>query len=261
MKTITTDDVYSALRARYTGREWAIAAEVGNGTGMACNRRCDLLAMSLWPSKGLHLHGHEIKVSRSDWLREIQDPSKAEAFSKHCHFWWIVAPKGVVKLEELPTAWGLMNVLESGSIRIASAASIRTDAAIDYSLLAAIMRAVTQQSTSERALSDEYQRGYREGYDRIRKQDERDRERREKIEGGEFDRLKKSVEAFESSSGIRIGSWNGQKIGEAVAFILRAMPESLNVAAERIERESASLAEVAKSLKGCASSLGKSREP
>src|SRR5690606_35500940 len=99
---VTESDTEQAMRCKYGGQEWACLFNVANGTGMNCNRRADAIAMSLWPSRGLTLHGHEIKVARSDWLREIQDVSKAEAFAKHCHYWWIVAPKCTVKLEELP---------------------------------------------------------------------------------------------------------------------------------------------------------------
>ena len=56
------------------------------------------------------LHGHEIKVSRGDWLRELQDPSKSAAWSRYCDRWWLVAPPGVARREELPAGWGLMEV-------------------------------------------------------------------------------------------------------------------------------------------------------
>lgn len=60
------------------------------------------------------LHGHEVKVSRGDWLRELQDPSKAAAWSRYCDRWWLVAPSGVARPDELPAGWGLMEVAGSG---------------------------------------------------------------------------------------------------------------------------------------------------
>jgi len=64
--------------------------------------------MSLWPSRGLELHGVEIKVSRSDWRREAADPAKAEAVARYCDRWWIHTAPGVVgDVSELPPAWGL----------------------------------------------------------------------------------------------------------------------------------------------------------
>ncbi|MFI5426079.1 hypothetical protein [Aeromicrobium sp. UC242_57] len=33
-----------------------------------------------WWIKAPIFHGHEVKVSRSDWLTELRDPTKAETF-------------------------------------------------------------------------------------------------------------------------------------------------------------------------------------
>lgn len=52
------------------------------------------------------VHGFEVKVSRSDWLRELADADKAEAWSRYCHHWWLVAPREVVRPGELPDGWG-----------------------------------------------------------------------------------------------------------------------------------------------------------
>lgn len=55
------------------------------------------------------LHGHEVKVSRADWLSELRDPDKAEAFRPYMHYWWLVVPdKNIVKPGELPVGWGLL---------------------------------------------------------------------------------------------------------------------------------------------------------
>lgn len=54
------------------------------------------------------LHGHEVKVQRSDWLRELRDPTKADAWRRYCDRWWLVATPGVAKPEEIPDGWGLI---------------------------------------------------------------------------------------------------------------------------------------------------------
>ena len=54
----------------------------------------------------LPVHGFEVKVSRSDWLRELADADKAQAWKRYCHHWWLVAPRDVVKPGELPEGWG-----------------------------------------------------------------------------------------------------------------------------------------------------------
>lgn len=119
-------DIYAALRLRYCAPEWALMFEVANGTGSNIRRYADAVAMNLFPSRGLELHGFEIKVSRSDWQRELKNPDKAETISQYCERWWIVAPKALVKKEELPVTWGLLE-LESDKLRIAVQAPLLPD--------------------------------------------------------------------------------------------------------------------------------------
>ena len=81
---VTERDVLAALRNRYAilskdfRIRYAIAEHVQSSAGFDARRVCDFMALDLWPSKGLELHGHEVKVSRSDWLRELREPAKAE---------------------------------------------------------------------------------------------------------------------------------------------------------------------------------------
>lgn len=125
--TMTERDVIDALAARYgqrsgNGPKWAFVPHVRNGagwggaTGYGGLRTCDALALSLYVSTGFALIGHEVKVSRSDWLRELKDPGKADAFRRYCEQWWLVAPEGVAHREELPEGWGLL-VVKGGRCR------------------------------------------------------------------------------------------------------------------------------------------------
>lgn len=88
--------------------------DTGRSTGPL--RTIDFLALDLWESHGCVMIGHEVKVSRSDWLRELADPSKGEAWSRYCDQFYVVAPKGVVRdASELPPGWGLILL---GDVRI-----------------------------------------------------------------------------------------------------------------------------------------------
>jgi hypothetical protein len=72
--TVTADDICRHLRRRYNDSlRYAIFFEVANGTGTHRRRTIDALVMELWPSDGLNLHALEIKVSRQDWLRELDN--------------------------------------------------------------------------------------------------------------------------------------------------------------------------------------------
>lgn len=73
------------------------------------SRRADALYVGFFQSRGKHVIGHELKVSRADWLRELDQPEKAEAWEPNCHAWYVVAPNtDIVRPEELPHGWGLM---------------------------------------------------------------------------------------------------------------------------------------------------------
>lgn len=76
--------------------------------GAAGGSRCDALYVGFTSTSGRLLVGHELKVSRSDWLRELDAPGKADPWADQCHAWWVVAPAGIVQSGELPDGWGLM---------------------------------------------------------------------------------------------------------------------------------------------------------
>lgn len=112
----TSSHIRAALRERYK-ESHAILFEVGNSTGHGTNRHIDALAIGLWPSRGMDIEGFEIKVSRSDWKRELADHAKADAIQRYCDRWWIAAPKGLIPVAELPSSWGLLE-LDGTAIRV-----------------------------------------------------------------------------------------------------------------------------------------------
>jgi hypothetical protein len=124
---MTEAEVLDVLALRYgqrsgNGPAWAFVPHVRNGagwggsTGYGGLRTCNALALSMYTSTGFALIGHEVKVSRSDWLRELKDPSKAGAFRRYCERWWLVAPDGVADPGEMPAGWGLL-VVKNGRAR------------------------------------------------------------------------------------------------------------------------------------------------
>lgn len=83
-------------------------AEVGLN-GPVQQRRVDAVHVGFTSSSGRILTGHEIKVSRSDWLHELDQSDKADRWADQCHAWYVVAPSvEIVKPEEVPHGWGLM---------------------------------------------------------------------------------------------------------------------------------------------------------
>ena len=116
MSSATEASVIRALGKKHSGQAWAFFSMVREKTGAGVSRTLDAMAMSLWPSRGLELHGFEIKVSRHDWKRELSKPAKAEAMASRVHRFWIAAPLGIVELEDLPPTWGLYEVDDKGQL-------------------------------------------------------------------------------------------------------------------------------------------------
>lgn len=227
----TESSITALLASKYSGSEWAFCSQVPNATGTQKSRTCDGLAMSLWPSRGLHLHGFEIKVSRSDWLNEIQDLSKATAFSRFCHYWWIVAPKGIVKLEEMPSDWGLMEA--GNNLRTRKAATLRDPELPNHSLLAGIFRACNKQDDNTNAILAAERRGRREGIAEAEKRFEKQIDPDAILNKHKLERLEQSVAQFEAVSGLKVDSYNGLSLGKEVVL---AQLLKTNLEAKTLER-------------------------
>lgn len=146
---MSTKDIRMALRKRYAPPAWAYLEEVRNKTGYGGGpeRTADAIAMSLYPSRGLELHGFEIKVSRSDWVRERDNPDKAEAIARYCDKWWLVTTADIVRLGELPPTWGHM-ILSDKGLSTAVEAEKRTADNIDKRFIAAMLRRATEWQTT-----------------------------------------------------------------------------------------------------------------
>lgn len=132
-------NIFEMLREKYNKEGVIYAEEVSNATGSMARRRADAIAFETWPSRGLLIHGFEIKHTRSDWLTELADPHKADIFYPFCDHWWIVALTGVVKPEELPEQWGLMQA--GKTLRIKKHAPKNENTLIDKGFMAALMQA------------------------------------------------------------------------------------------------------------------------
>lgn len=82
--------------------------EVGMNGSWGASRRCDAIYVGFTSSSGRLLVGHELKVTRADWLKELEDREKADAWADHCHEWWLVTGPDIVQDGELPAGWGHM---------------------------------------------------------------------------------------------------------------------------------------------------------
>jgi hypothetical protein len=122
-----------------------LLCEVGDGAGFGNRGWTDAISMQTWPSKELIITGYEVKATRQDWLRELDKPEKNETWQRQCHGWYVVAPKGIVELEELPTGWGLMVPSGDHGLRIAYRSDTTKSDTVPLDLMAAVFRAAGKE--------------------------------------------------------------------------------------------------------------------
>ena len=136
---ITKQELLDRLAARFSAPQYAFFTEVGNAVGFPSSRM-DALAMAMWRSLGLEIHGFEVKMYRGDWLRELRQPFKAEDLFSYCDRWWLlVADRKIVKDGELPPQWGLLAPRGEGLAAIVKPQKLSPQP-LDREFLASILR-------------------------------------------------------------------------------------------------------------------------
>ncbi len=173
-----TRSIHKSLRSRHTGGgngggdEWIYADEVSLTTGftnlwremrqherdaftdyscttdyshaqiLALGRRIDAYALHTWPSKKLLRRAYEVKVSRSDLLRELKDPRKRQAaMALSNQFYFVVADDVKCLTSELPDETGLMRWSPTTGLRVAKEAPYRTVPDPPVAFMVALARA------------------------------------------------------------------------------------------------------------------------
>ena len=143
----------------YVGRQYVVAEKVATTPGGSHDaaRIADALVLDTWKpaydelteaerearswTEGVSLRGFEVKVSRSDWLTELADPTKAEAWAKYCHYFWLVVSERNIVRDDLPDGWGLL-VPHARSLRVAVRPRRRDPLPLPHSAVVSIARAV-----------------------------------------------------------------------------------------------------------------------
>lgn len=126
---MTSATVHEMLQAHIFREGWCYLREVRANRGVNVKSIADAVAVSLYPSRGHHLHGIEIKVSRSDWLRELNNPKKSHDTFIQCASWTLACPDGVVAPGELPHGWGHI-VVSDKKARYKSRPKVRNNVVI-----------------------------------------------------------------------------------------------------------------------------------
>lgn len=227
------------------------------------DRSIDALAVSRISGRGNEVVGIEIKSDRADWLKELNTPAKAEAWTQLLDRFWLVAGKDVARPEEVPSTWGFLEENGSGLRVVRRAPPLEATKRLRDSggdpipreVWVRILRRTLDGSGIGPQVRAAFGRGHTAGVkeveDRLRS-DTRDRDDR-------YDRLVETVRAFQKASGLEfiefrndreghevagwaIGEWAGERLGQAVKvviehkdFIRMAGQDLLNY--ERITRD------------------------
>lgn len=233
--------VATALQKKWGKPEYAFIRQVRNATGLPDRvRTADALAMGLWPSRGLYLHGFEIKVSRSDWAHELKQPDKAEEISRYCHFWWLAVPEAsIVKDGELPLPWGLVEVNTGSPKIIKQALFTENPQPPTLTFFASLLRSISEDKTALDDIRTLMQKEMWEAERRGREQAEKIAAKNQSEQGKKLADLQARVNEFEQKSGIRMDRYsdhfNGE-IGRAVNFLKneRGIAEAIRFQRERL---------------------------
>jgi hypothetical protein len=189
------------IKERYAMPEYATLANVGTPSGTYA----DAVAINLWRSRGYEVIGFEVKSARSDWLREKKDPQKAEACAAYCNTFWIVANEGVVKLDELPLGWGLMEPQGKGLVTRQKAKPLDHKRDLTVPFMVNLIRRALEKGEMTEELNAAREAGRQVGIELGRKANEPSQmiSLRE-----ENERWKKLAADFKERTGIELSAWS-----------------------------------------------------
>jgi hypothetical protein len=214
--------VLDALHARRFSRPAHIMLRnVRSQTGYGKNDRyADALVLSVHPSRGLWLAGIEVKVQRSDWIKELKSLEKSAEIQRFCDYWWIATTPGIVQPSELPQTWGLLEV-KGHSCHVVHEAPKLARAPLDLAFVCSLLR--NRADIEE----DLLKQARNEGRDALAGLD-LEQMRMELVQAQlaesqakhELESIKLAVARFQAASGVHIGNpWNAEEIGKTVGIV------------------------------------------
>jgi hypothetical protein len=170
-RTISAKDVLALLRERYSnGEEWVCASEVQRTTGWS-DRRYDFVAMNCWNSNFYKIEVVEIKVSKSDLRRELEEPEKHNVMFDDIDYYSLAAPDKIIDMSIIPPKWGVYAVVDGKLVTKRKPLALHDEprTTLPRAFAASFLRAATAQNLERKLLSDEKQKAFEEGYARAKK--------------------------------------------------------------------------------------------
>ena len=201
---VSSDDIKLALIKHFAPPAHRVFFEVSNDTGAKASRFIDALAVGIWPSTGHEIIGIEIKVSRSDWQRELKEPAKAQSLMKYCTRWFLACPDGMVKPEELPATWGMLTYKE-GAMRSRVAGKLLDPEPITPGFMMAVLR--NADAIDMRLVNKLVEEKNRARYAEFEKQLEKQVESRTRDVDGRRKRIDEVASKLLAVTGVHPSDW------------------------------------------------------
>ena len=155
-------------------RRYAVAEEVGNQTGFQ-KRRLDMVVVDVYESNGYSVEGIEIKVSKSDLRKELQDSSKHNIFFDDLDYYSLAAPLEIIDKDIIPKHWGIYAAIlgdDGGwylrTIRKPLSLHDKQVETIGRGFFACLSRAIACQSPTASKLNQAERRGIEKGIEQER---------------------------------------------------------------------------------------------
>lgn len=131
-------DIVALLKQKYQ-HGWIVITELRRSPGWVEERTIDVFVMHQWPSEGFKRIGYEIKISKSDFHREIKKPQKRKSFREMSNEFYFIAPAGIIDAEKVPTDCGLIEVTPEGKlIKVVDSPWLESNP--DWNIVAALVR-------------------------------------------------------------------------------------------------------------------------
>jgi hypothetical protein len=262
---VRADDVKACLRLRWPDEEYLHIEEAPTDSSRQ-GRKLDVLVVAFWQSRGLAVDGVEIKVSPSDWKRELTNPAKADFWWKHVNRFWVAVPAKIaerVKVD-IPPTWGLL-ACEPGERPVVIVRAPHHDRApLPWPTTVGLLRAASDAGVNALRRAEHRGRdaGFKAGQERA------ERNSPDGAAKAALDAMRERVSAFEAASGLDISTtWNAKAMGDAARLVHNEIRDpgwaarSIAMAADSTENAAKRLLEQAREAKRLAAVITDALDP
>lgn len=167
--------------------------------------------------------------------------------AQFCKLWFVACPEKLIDKDEVPPGWGLIHVKEDGGLKYVKPAPEHPHREPSWVLFASLMRDVTETWVPSTTVDQLVLEQVKERMARMSQQEGYELKEAKR----QLDAMRAKIEAFESSSGVKLDRYSdhfNREIGSAVAALRRwnSVPhDELRQVAERVNRLSQEINEVA----------------